>query len=111
MPVTLTPAQWAKLIASGGNLGKVRKNPRGKRRKNPRPRERVRPASRASVGGAAILYASRGRTVLHFNGQHFAARGSAKEFPTMLEAYKVGERLLGAHPVLRRYRLYVKPAR
>lgn len=56
-----------------------------------------------------MLLASRGGTVLRYDGRNFSARGRAKLFGTLLGAYRKGESLLRRYPVLRTYKLYVRP--
>lgn len=55
-----------------------------------------------------MLLATRGRTVLHWDGRNFTSRGRRKFFGTMAGAFTKGEELLRRHPVLRGYKLYVR---
>lgn len=59
-------------------------------------------------GGAVILTAERGRTVLRYDGRNFSSKGRAKRFSSITSAYRRGEHLLRNYPVLRGYRLYVR---
>lgn len=58
---------------------------------------------------SALLIAKKGATTLYYDGRHFSASGKRKCFGSQMAAYAKGERLLARFPILKTYKLYVKP--